>query len=1113
MVADHSIDFQRYLESLSEDDIYRDWQDLYTPTDAIDRQRLEPKKSRRGFELSLKVQTVPQQLEGEAPDREKIEQLNILEGLRKYAPVHVLLVGRPGSGKSTALERLLWEEAQKGKQGEANQKIPVLVELRRYKTSVLDLIRDFLTRYNLDLNSIEIESLLFRGQFLLLVDGLNELPNDEARRDLDGFRQKYRRLTPMIFTTRYLGVGGDLGIEKKLEMQPLTEPQMQHFVRAYLPEVGDEMLRQLAGRLRELAETPLLLWMLCEVFNSDKQIPTSLGVLFRVFSGEYHKLKGDVPIAEGLRNWQADLLQHLALVMMQGDNLTELRLTIPKQKARNVLATFLQNKVAFSESCAREWLEDLLKYHLIQLRTDNEIEFRHQLIQEYYAAESLLLQLDNVSDEKLKRDYLNCLKWTEPVALMLGLVNNEGQALRVVKLAIDVDLKLGARLARELKREYQKKTVDLILKLDIHELLKVEFLGITHSEDAVTFLNNSLQDEDSDVRRRAAEALGKISNQEAVSALIKALQDEDSDVRRRAAEALGKISNQEAVSALIKALQDEDSDVRRRAAEALGKISNQEAVSALIKALQHQDPVICWTATDALGKIANQEAVSALIGALQHQDPVIRWTAAEALGKIGNQEAVSALIGALRHEDSDVRWRAAEALAKIGNQEAISTLIGALRHEDSDICWRAAEALGKIGNQEAISTLISALRHEDSDIRWRAAEELGKIDNQEAVSALIKALQDKDYNVRRSAAIALGKIGNQEAVSALIKALQDEDSDVRWRAAEALGEIGNQEAVSALIKSLQDEDYNVRRSAAIALGKIGNQAAVSALIKTLQDEDSIVCFNAAIALGKIGNQEVIPALIKTLKSEDSLVRCSAAIALGEIGNQEVIPALIKALQDENSVVRKSTAIALGKIAGSEVLCQMWELQLKTPSSDKSDAISKIQERCKFYNHEVCYSVLNEETNNADTLTSVLSKLDKTLITMSKTPKNDFTGATFGNITGSVTGNIQGDNIGTQNNYASTKDIANLETVLEQLLENMEQDKPTVIDAQPIVAQAVESHPVLKNRQAIEQVIKNNPTLKVRLQRAVTAVGIETVKVLFAPAGIAIEAIRAWNEPS
>ncbi|MBX9255710.1 HEAT repeat domain-containing protein [Desmonostoc muscorum CCALA 125] len=250
-----------------------------------------------------------------------------------------------------------------------------------------------------------------------------------------------------------------------------------------------------------------------------------------------------------------------------------------------------------------------------------------------------------------------------------------------------------------------------------------------------------------------------------------------------------------------------------------------------------------------------------------------------------------------------------------------------------------------------------------------------------------------------------------------------------------------------------------------------------------------------------------------MQDEDSDVRRSAAKTLGKIRNQEAVSALINDLQNEDFGVRWRSAEALGEIAGSEVLYQIWELQLKTPSWEKSNAIAKIQERCKFYNHKICYSVLNEETNNADPLTSYLNTLNQILKTMSETHKNDFTGATFHNITGSVTGNIQGDNIGTQNNYASTEDIAKLETVLEQLLEKMEQDKPTVIDAQPIVAQAVESHPVLKNRQAIEQVIKNNPTVRVRLQRAVTAAGIETVKVLFAPAGIAIEAIRAWNEPS
>ena len=68
-----------------------------------------------------------------------------------------------------------------------------------------------------------------QGQFLLLLDGVNELPSPEARRNLQKFRQDFHKTTPMIFTTRDLGVGGDLEISKKLEMQPLTETQMRDF--------------------------------------------------------------------------------------------------------------------------------------------------------------------------------------------------------------------------------------------------------------------------------------------------------------------------------------------------------------------------------------------------------------------------------------------------------------------------------------------------------------------------------------------------------------------------------------------------------------------------------------------------------------------------------------------------------------------------------------------------------------------------------------------------------------------------------------------------------------------------------------------------------------------
>ncbi|WYL93798.1 MAG: HEAT repeat domain-containing protein [Gloeotrichia echinulata IR180] len=1146
-------ELQTYLETIAAD--YYDRANVYTLTDTEGKQR-------ETFDMRLMVQSLHNQ--------EKPERLPVIEAIRKYATNHVLLVGKPGSGKSTALERLLWEEANKGVEGLVH--IPVLVRLREYQNSVLALIDNFFAEHRLTLQKDEIESLLKSQKLLLLVDGLNELPNDDSRKELKEFRRQYSR-TPMIFTTRDLSLGGDFGITEQLEMQPLTQTQMQNFVRRYLGQNSEQMLKQLNNRLRKFAEIPLLLSMLCRVYAQENgKIPTNLGSAFQNFAYIYDtQLKGDVPASEAYHNWCSDLLQKLAFQMMDSGAPTELRLTISKKEAEDILGEFLeQKKRPDPYNCAKNWLNDLLKHHLIQPVSNNKIEFRHQLLQEYYAAEYLLRQLPTLNDDQLKRNYLNYLKWTEPLALMLALVDSLQQAEKIVNLSLEVDLLLGARLTGEVKQEFQKQTVSLIINLNIREILKIHFLRETRSNFAIDFLIKSLQDADSYVRRSAAYALGEIGSERALDALTKALQDADSSVRNSAeyalkeirngwavyeftkalqyadssvrnnsVYALGKIPNEQAVDDLIKDLQDADLDVRRSAAYALEKIGNERAVDVLIKALQDADSDIRRIAACALGKIRNKRAVDALIDALQDVDSDVGRIAAYALGKIGNERAVDALINALQATDSnivinavcilgkirneraldalikalkdanvDVRRSAAEALGRIGDERAVDALINALQDANLDVRRSAAYALEKIGNERAVDVLIKALQDADLDVRRSAAEALGRIGNKRAVDALINALQYGDSNVRRSAAYALGNIGDERAVDAFINALEDADSTIVSNAAYALGKIGNKRAVNALINALQDANLDVRRSAAYALEQVGNERAVDAFINALQYGDSNVRSRAAEALGRIGNKRAVDALIKALQDADSDVRRSAAEALGKIGNEGAVHELINALQDADVFVCMSAESALKKIAEAKNLAQIWKLLLNG-ITDNHNIILNIQERCKFYNYDITQTPPIEE-NKSHPLIKPLNELTEHFKTMSDQPKIDLSGATFHNITGSVTGNIEGDNIGTQHNY-SQADIAELEKLLEQLLAQIEQNKPTPIEAQPIVAQAVESHPILKNKQAIEQVIQSHPTLKIRLKRAVTAAGIETVKVLFAPAGIVIETIRAWND--
>ncbi|BCU12688.1 HEAT repeat domain-containing protein [Microcystis aeruginosa] len=1044
------IDWTPYLKSISDSEKYAQWETFYTLTDVEGKTR--PAKT-APLLRDLWVQTIEKEPQNrqERPERpEKPERFTVLDGLRKYATNHVLLKGRPGSGKSTALARLLLEESvgtQSLRLNQQNQakiiQIPILIELRLYETSILDLILQFLKRHKLIIDSNTLESWLLENHNfrpLLLFDGINELPSEAARQNLKNFRQQYAEIS-MIFTTRDLG-SDDLDIEKKLEMLPLTEPQMRDFVKTYLPEKGEEMLKQLGNRLKELGETPLLLSMLCSVFDDNQnKIPANLGLVFQIFTGIYDKkLKADVTTYQESRDWWRELLQVLAWKMTQGESKTEIQVAISRTEAEEELSKFIKNK-GFPEYYSKQWLKDLLKYHLIHLEGNDKIAFRHQLIQEYYTAEELKKKLPHLRDEQLQWDYLNYLKWTEPMALLLGLLDNETQAKRVVKLGLEIDLKLGARLAGEVNFKFQKQTVGLVLGLDVPKRFKVELLGLTKSNEVVNELLKALKDSDWGVRSSAAEALAEIGSETAIPGLLKALEDSDWPVRRRAALALGKIGSETAIPGLLKALEDSNVFVRSDAAEALGNIGSETAIAELLKALEHSNKDVRSHAAASLGEIGSETAIPELLKALEHSDDDVRGKAAvalgkigtetaiagllkaledsdndvrrnaafafndvrrnavEALGKIGSETAIAGLLKALEHSDDYVRGDAAFALGKIGSETAIAGLLKALEHSDGYLRGKAAEALGKIGSETAIPGLLKALEHSDWYVRWNAAEALGNIGSETAIPGLLKALEDSNEDVRSNAAEALGKIGSETAIPGLLKALEHSDWYVRWNAAEALGNIGSETAIPGLLKALEDSNKDVRKKAAEALGKIGSEIAIAGLLKALEDSDEYVRRYAAEALGKIGSEIAIAGLLKALEDSDEYVRRYAVEALGKIGSETAIAGLLKALEHSDRFVRRYAAEALGKIGSEAAMTELIKC-LKNPDfvtlnngdtlSQAREALDIIQNKLKYY-HPLPESI-SYSTQSPTSETSSITY--------------DLRGATIGNLAHNVQGSQQ-----------------------------------------------------------------------------------------------------------
>ncbi len=925
-----AINFKPYLQAVLANNDYREGQEVYTPTTVEDRRQVpapetviasQPRFSSR---LKLRVETVKPDKKGDRPDglpepQEQVEQWDVLAGLRNYAAEHVVLIGKPGSGKSTSLERLLWEEAEKALQ-DPNARIPVLVKLRRCTGRIEGLIRDFLVGHQVGLEIAQVEELLRQGRFLLLLDGLNELPQ-AFEIELVNFRDRYRRTTPMIMSTRDLGGGGTLGIEKTLKMLPLTESQMREFVRGYLGEAGDRLFQQLQGdRLRKFAETPLLLWMLCRVFAHNGKVPDNLGLAFREFTQLHdQELQADAP-ADSKDQWHK-LLRHLAFVMMQGKTLIDPQLSILKEEAEDCLTAYLQQAGRSDpREYAERWLKDLLKYHLIQPfiqpNFEEHIEFRHQLIQEYYAAEYLLVRIGNLDDYTLKRDYLNYLKWTEPMALMLALVDHEALAVRVVERSLEVDLMLGARLAgevrtrsvgdvnivefkhtmqmrreeevlrairkalrneicvEEIRSETTKHAIELILKLLLPNRVELKLLGLTRNPEIVPYLLLSLDNSSSeDIHRTIIKALGQIGCNNSILAISKYLPDKRFSVRWEAIRALENIGNQLAAQILYQELLEDDSSIQNHYDD-LSKIFKHLPFNLeldnLLNDLDDPEPSVRRKTARLLGAMGDPKAIFKLSNLLCDQDSEIKREAACALSYLSSEVALPVLVEALNtSNDYQSASIAAKALGNIGTDRAINALLNALEAiEDSNVFLAVIHTLGHLRSEKAIPVLLNLWRTvnvlynvietaengDDVDVFFESIRASSHLHDGKTIFILLKLWGFDCWNLLWAIKETLIEIHSEKLCSDLIDFLQEKtsSSSSRAMAAESLGGLGCKESISALIEASRDENLSVREASIEALGNIGCSTCIKTLSHALLDENMSVKWAARLALAKNG---------------------------------------------------------------------------------------------------------------------------------------------------------------------------------------------------------------------------------------------------------------------
>ncbi|MGD1804052.1 HEAT repeat domain-containing protein [Dapis sp. BLCC M126] len=511
--------------------------------------------------------------------------------------------------------------------------------------------------------------------------------------------------------------------------------------------------------------------------------------------------------------------------------------------------------------------------------------FVHKTFQEYLCAEDIDYQADNEDDFEIVlgciREHLHESHWEEVLLLLIAQ-----QKPKKVAKAMRGILERGSEYEEWLHRDLLfagscltedpkgLRSVDGGLVREVLErLVELE----VSSEDKVG----------KNVREQVKQIFCSLYETDFEAQVLEMLKERaDLIDEERLLEYRGELGEKDEVTReLLALLQDENYDVRRRAALALGNLKNssETVINSLLPLLEDRHSDVCDSAAFALSNLRNSSeiATNSLLAQLQDENYDVRWMAASALENLQNssETVINSLLPLLQDRHSDVRWIAANTLGRLGNssETVIKSLLPLLQDENSDVRRSAAEALGTLGNSSeiVINSLLVRLQDENYFVRGWAAIGLGKLNNSPGtlINCLLALFQDENSFVRGSAAIALGNLNNssENVIKSLVARLKDENSDVRGMAAIALGNLNNssETVINSLLVTLQDEDSYVCVNAAIALGNLNNssETVINSLLVRFQDKDYDVPWRAAETLGKLGKKSnnILPTIVQWIQ--------------------------------------------------------------------------------------------------------------------------------------------------------------------------------------------------------------------------------------------------------
>jgi hypothetical protein len=386
--------------------------------------------------------------------------LELLTGLDE-----VVVLGDAGAGKSTVareLEYRLADATVTQKAGKLPPRMPVILRAPRIAEQL---------RYPVSGRARPCEEVLFRtlseawpadlltvGALHVTVDALNELDDQPKARVAEWLTELRRRFprTPVVACHRLYGYVPGLLPFPSVTLDKVAPEQAERYIHDYLRENGvpdhEAMATELVGLLldpdqeqvRDLAQTPLFLWMIASRYRETGIRPSNRGQLFGDFTSWYmeqrhHTEHGERVAWEFGYEQKSELLGAVAAVMVERGS-TEIG-------EDEVVPPLIP------ESLGPSWrgiLEEIVRSEMAR-RGDGKLRFLHQSFQEYFAARHFLRTA--ADDPGVVRSRVHSLRWHDTFTILLGFAGEHPEVVtRVIQTALEVDPTLTARCLRVAER-------------------------------------------------------------------------------------------------------------------------------------------------------------------------------------------------------------------------------------------------------------------------------------------------------------------------------------------------------------------------------------------------------------------------------------------------------------------------------------------------------------------------------------------------------------------------------------------------------------------------------------------------------------------------------------